>query len=62
LDIHDISKTRRSIRTFKPDQIPEELIEPEELELMAVIALGYPDETPRATKRKDLKDLIVCRD
>ena len=35
---------------------------PEELELMAVIALGYPDETPRATKRKELKELIVYRD
>lgn len=35
---------------------------PEELELMAVIAMGYPDETPRSTKRKELKELIVYRD
>jgi nitroreductase len=34
----------------------------EDLELMAVVALGYPDESPRATKRKELKDLIVYRD
>jgi nitroreductase len=32
-----------------------------ELELMAVIALGYPAESPKATKRKALKDLIVYR-
>lgn len=35
---------------------------PQELELMAVIALGYPDEAPRKTKRKELKELIVYRD
>ena len=29
------------------------------LELMAVIALGYPRESPRATKRTTMKDLIV---
>jgi nitroreductase len=33
----------------------------DELELMAVLALGYPDETPRPTKRKVLQDLIVYR-
>ncbi len=32
-----------------------------ELELMAVIAIGYPDEKPRAGKRKALSDLIVHR-
>jgi nitroreductase len=44
------------------EQIKKILGLPEELELMAVIAMGYPDETPRATKRKELKDLIVYRD
>ena len=33
-----------------------------DLELMAVIALGWPDEKPRTTKRKILKELIVYRD
>jgi len=33
-----------------------------DLELMAVIALGWPDEKPRTTKRKMLKELIVYRD
>ena len=33
-----------------------------ELELMAVVALGYPDEMPRSPGRKELKDLIVYRD
>jgi nitroreductase len=32
------------------------------LELMAVLALGYPDETPQPTRRKALQDLIVYRD
>jgi nitroreductase len=31
------------------------------LKLMAVIALGFPAESPKATKRKALKDLIVYR-
>jgi nitroreductase len=31
------------------------------LELMAVVALGYPAEEPKPTKRKSLKDLIVFR-
>jgi nitroreductase len=33
-----------------------------DLELMAVIALGWPDEKPRMTKRKTLKELVVYRD
>lgn len=32
------------------------------LELMAVIALGYPDEQPRPSKRKEIKELIVFQD
>ncbi len=32
-----------------------------ELELMAVMALGYPAESPKPTRRKALKDLIVYR-
>jgi nitroreductase len=32
------------------------------LELMAVLALGYPDEHLRPTKRKDLQELIVFQD
>jgi nitroreductase len=32
-----------------------------ELELMAVIALGYAMEDPKATRRKELKNLIVFR-
>lgn len=44
------------------DQIKQLLGLPQELELMAVIAMGYPDETPNPTKRKELKELIVYRD
>lgn len=32
-----------------------------ELDLMAVIALGHPDETPKSVKRKPLADLVVFR-
>jgi nitroreductase len=32
-----------------------------ELDLMAVVALGHPDEKPRAVKRKPLADLVVFR-
>ena len=31
------------------------------LDLMAVVALGYPDEKPKSVKRKPLADLIVFR-
>jgi nitroreductase len=34
---------------------------PENLELMAALALGYPTEKPKTGKRKHLKDLIVFR-
>ena len=32
-----------------------------ELELMAVVALGHPDEKPKSVKRKPLTDLVVFR-
>ncbi|MBI5103335.1 MAG: nitroreductase [Nitrospirae bacterium] len=32
------------------------------LELMAVLAVGHPAESPRQTTRKDLKELIVFQD
>jgi nitroreductase len=32
-----------------------------ELDLMAVVALGHPDEKPRSVKRKPLADLVVLR-
>ena len=32
-----------------------------ELELMAVVAAGYPAESPKPTKRKALKELVVYR-
>ncbi len=32
-----------------------------ELELMAVVALGHPDEKPKSVKRKPLKDLVIFR-
>ena len=32
-----------------------------ELELMAVVALGHPDEKPKSVKRKPLNDLVIFR-
>ncbi len=32
------------------------------LELMAVLAVGFPDEQPRPAKRKNLKELIIFQD
>ncbi len=43
------------------DRIKEKLGLKGALELMAVVALGYPDEKPKATQRKALKDLVVFR-
>jgi nitroreductase len=43
------------------DRLREILGLPGSLELMAVLALGYPAELPAAAKRKELKDLIVFR-
>jgi nitroreductase len=43
------------------EQIREILGLTKDLELMAVIALGQPAESPRTGKRKELKDLIVFR-
>jgi hypothetical protein len=34
---------------------------PKNLELMAVIALGYPDEEKRQSSRKQLEECIVAR-
>jgi nitroreductase len=43
------------------EQVREILGLTNDLELMAVVALGYPAESPRPTKRKELRDLIVYR-
>ena len=43
------------------EQISEILGLGKELELMAVIALGYPAESPKNSRRKELKSLIIFR-
>lgn len=43
------------------EQISEILGLGKELELMAVIALGYPAESPKNSRRKELKNLIIFR-
>jgi len=42
------------------EQIKEVLGIGKHLEFMALIALGHADAKPRRSKRKELKDLIVC--
>lgn len=43
------------------DRVRELLGAPEELELMAVIAVGYPDERPAPGKRKEVDELVYKR-
>ena len=43
------------------EQIKSLLDVGKKLDLMAVVALGHPDEKPRQIQRKDLKDLIIFR-
>lgn len=43
------------------EQISEILGLGKELELMAVVAMGYPAESPKSSRRKELKNLIIFR-
>lgn len=43
------------------DRVRELLEAPDELELMAVIAVGYPAENPEPRERKDLEDMVYRR-
>ena len=46
---------------FDRQGLQEYLRIPEEQELMALIALGYPADTPQAPKRKDVGTLLSYR-
>ena len=47
------------IAWFKEDKVREILEIPEDIRVIALTPLGYPDETPERTPRKNLEDLVV---
>ena len=47
------------IAAFKEDKVREILGIPEDVRVIALTPLGYPDETPERTPRKNLEDLTV---
>jgi nitroreductase len=46
---------------FDNDKITSLLEIPEDRELVALIPVGYPDETPAAPKRKAVADLLTYK-
>ena len=46
---------------FDRAEVEKSLSVPEDQELMALIAVGYPDETPAAPRRKDVGTLLSYR-
>ncbi len=47
------------IAWFKEDKVREILGVPEDVRVVALTPLGYPDETPEKTPRKSLEELVV---
>jgi len=47
------------IAAFKEDKVREILGIPEDVRVVALTPLGYPDETPERSPRKNLEDLMV---
>jgi len=47
------------IGTFKEDKVREILGIPEDVRVIAITPLGYPDESPERTPRKNLEDLVA---
>ena len=43
---------------FDAEKVAELLQLPEDEEAVALIAIGYPDETPNAPKRKTVEELV----
>ncbi len=44
---------------FKEDKVRELLNIPEDVRVVALIPIGYPDESPERTPRKNLEDLVM---
>jgi nitroreductase len=47
------------IAAFKEEKVREALGIPEDVRVVALTPLGYPDETPERTPRKNLEELVV---
>lgn len=47
------------IASFKEDKVRELVGVPEDVRVVALTPLGYPDETPERTTRKNLEELVV---
>ncbi|MBE0518627.1 MAG: nitroreductase family protein [Thermoplasmata archaeon] len=47
------------IAWFKEDNVHEVLSIPEDVRVIAMTPLGYPDEIPERIPRKNLEDLVV---
>jgi len=47
------------IASFKEEKVREILGVPEDIRVVAMTPLGYPDELPERTPRKNLEDLVV---
>ena len=47
------------IAAFKEDKVREILAIPEDVRVIALTPLGYPDETPERSPRRNLEDLMV---
>ncbi len=61
LAAHDLGLSTVIMGVFDRQGLQEYLRIPEEQELMALIALGYPADTPQAPKRKDVGTLLSYR-
>ena len=61
LAAHDLGLSTVIMGVFDRQGLQEYLRIPEEQELMALIALGYPADAPQAPKRKDVGTLLSYR-
>lgn len=61
LAAHDLGLGTVIMGVFDRAEMEARLHVPEDQELMALIAVGYPDETPAAPRRKTVEDLLSYR-
>ena len=61
LAAHDLGLGTVIMGVFDRAEVEKSLNVPENQELMALIAVGYPDETPAAPRRKDVGTLLSYR-
>lgn len=61
LAAHDLGLGTVVMGVFDRKGLEQYLQIPEDQELMALIAIGYPNETPAAPKRKDVETLLTFR-